>query len=103
MNEYRHDDGAVLRLYPQPDGARMVFEDEKGNICLFNPVNDQVRGFLAFLLIADHRITRRTHQSMCIGSLFCLTHVSECGVPFTDQLPDTDLYHQRPFDCLAVA
>lgn len=44
VNEYRHDDGAVLRLYPQPEGARMVFEDDRGHICLFNPVNDQVRG-----------------------------------------------------------
>ena len=40
---YRHDDGAVLRLWPQPQGSRLVFEDEKGNLCLFNPVNDQVR------------------------------------------------------------
>ncbi len=42
VNEFRHTGGAVLRMYPQPSGARMVFEDDQGNIILFNPVNDQV-------------------------------------------------------------
>jgi len=42
VNEYRHEGGALLRMYPQPSGARMVFEDDQGNINLFNPVNDQV-------------------------------------------------------------
>mmetsp|Transcript_36982 Transcript_36982/g.82211 ORF Transcript_36982/g.82211 Transcript_36982/m.82211 type:complete len:1366 (+) Transcript_36982:300-4397(+) len=42
VNEYRHDDGAVLRIFPQPEGSRLIFDDEKGNINLFNPVNDQV-------------------------------------------------------------
>ena len=43
MNEYRHEDGGVISIYPQPTGSRLVFEDERGNVCLFNPVNDQVR------------------------------------------------------------
>lgn len=54
VNEYRHDDGAVLRIYPQPDGSRLVFEDEKGNISLFNPVNDQVLPVPGFNSKADN-------------------------------------------------
>lgn len=41
VNEYRHDDGAVTRTFPQPDGARMIFEDDKAQLHIFNPVNDQ--------------------------------------------------------------
>ena len=44
VNEYRHEGGALLRMFPQPSGARMVFEDDQGTISLFNPVNDQVCG-----------------------------------------------------------
>eukprot|EP00798_Chlamydomonas_sp_ICE-L_P012670 gene12669-15902_t len=42
VNEYRHDDGGLSRIFPQPSGSRLIFQDERGNICLFNPVNDQV-------------------------------------------------------------
>lgn len=42
MNEFRHDEGAVVRIFPQPEGSRMVFEDDKGHLYVFNPVNDQV-------------------------------------------------------------
>ena len=46
MNEFRHEEGAVTRIFPQPEGSRMVFEDDKGHLYVFNPVNDQVRRFL---------------------------------------------------------
>ncbi|GFH09592.1 WD_REPEATS_REGION domain-containing protein, partial [Haematococcus lacustris] len=42
VNEYRHDEGGILHLYPQPDGSRLIFEDDHGNLNLFNPVSDQV-------------------------------------------------------------
>lgn len=42
VNEYRHDSG-VTRVFPQPDGSRVVFEDDRAQLYLFNPVNDQVR------------------------------------------------------------
>jgi hypothetical protein len=42
VNEFRHDEGGITRLWPQPEGSRLVFEDETGAISLFNPVNDQV-------------------------------------------------------------
>ena len=41
VNEYRHEEGAVTRTFPQPDGARMIFEDDKSQLHVFNPVNDQ--------------------------------------------------------------
>lgn len=31
-----------MRLFPQATGARLVFEDDKGALHLFNPVNDHV-------------------------------------------------------------
>ncbi|KAG1674427.1 hypothetical protein FOA52_012954 [Chlamydomonas sp. UWO 241] len=42
VNEFRHEDGAVTRIWPQPAGSRMVFEDDKAQLYVFNPVNDQV-------------------------------------------------------------
>ncbi|GAX77949.1 hypothetical protein CEUSTIGMA_g5391.t1 [Chlamydomonas eustigma] len=42
VNDFRHEEGAVLRMFPQPEGSRMVFEDERGQLYVFNPVNDQV-------------------------------------------------------------
>jgi len=42
VNEYRHDGGAISRIFPQPAGSRMVFEDDKAQLHVFNPVNDQV-------------------------------------------------------------
>ncbi|PNW73788.1 hypothetical protein CHLRE_13g572700v5 [Chlamydomonas reinhardtii] len=42
VNEFRHDDGGIVRLFPQATGARLVFEDDKGALHLFNPVNDHV-------------------------------------------------------------
>ncbi|KXZ49298.1 hypothetical protein GPECTOR_22g892 [Gonium pectorale] len=42
VNEYRHDEGGITRLFPQSTGARLVFEDDKGGLHLFNPVNDHV-------------------------------------------------------------
>ena len=44
VNEFRHEEGAVVRIFPQPEGSRMVFEDDKGHLFVFNPVNDQVGG-----------------------------------------------------------
>jgi WD repeat-containing protein 19 len=33
--------GAILRIWPQPDGVRAVFEDEARHALLFSAVNDQ--------------------------------------------------------------
>lgn len=44
VNEYRHEEGAVVRIFPQPAGSRMVFEDDNSQLHVFNPVNDQVCG-----------------------------------------------------------
>lgn len=32
----------ITRLFPQATGARLVYEDDKGTLHLFNPVNDHV-------------------------------------------------------------
>lgn len=42
VNEFRHDDGAVVKLYPHPNECRLVYEDERRGLHLFNPVNDHV-------------------------------------------------------------
>ena len=44
VNEFRHDDGGIVRLFPQQDGTRLVFEDDTRAIFLYNPVNDEVTG-----------------------------------------------------------
>ncbi|GMH41872.1 hypothetical protein BSKO_09782 [Bryopsis sp. KO-2023] len=41
VNEYRHDGGGIQKLFPQPDGTQLIFEDNMHNLFLFNPVNDQ--------------------------------------------------------------
>ncbi|GLC35581.1 hypothetical protein PLESTB_000191100 [Pleodorina starrii] len=53
VNEYRHDDGGITRLFPQVTGARLVFEDDKGSLHLFNPVNDHVVPIPSFSGRAD--------------------------------------------------
>ncbi|MEW5304579.1 MAG: hypothetical protein WDW36_007181 [Sanguina aurantia] len=42
VNEYRHEEGGITRLFVQPEGSRLVFEDDQNKLFLFNPVNDQV-------------------------------------------------------------
>lgn len=42
VNEYRHEEGGISRIFPQPSGSRLVFLDDRGTLHLFNPVNDQV-------------------------------------------------------------
>ena len=41
VNEFRHDDAGIARLFPQPEGTRLVFEDDTHAVLLYNPVNDQ--------------------------------------------------------------
>jgi WD repeat-containing protein 19 len=40
VNEFRGDGGAVTRIFPQPVGSKLVFEDDGKNVYMFNPVND---------------------------------------------------------------
>lgn len=42
VNEFRHEEGGVVRIWPQSQGCRMVFEDDRGSLHVLNPVNDQV-------------------------------------------------------------
>ncbi|KAK3285957.1 hypothetical protein CYMTET_6459 [Cymbomonas tetramitiformis] len=42
VNEYRHEDGEIRQLYPNPPGTRVLFVDGRHAVNLFNPVNDQV-------------------------------------------------------------
>lgn len=42
VNEFRHDEGAIVRLFPQPSEGRLLYEDDKRGVYLFNPVNDHV-------------------------------------------------------------
>ncbi|MCO5579580.1 hypothetical protein L7F22_033437 [Adiantum nelumboides] len=42
VTEYCHADCGIMRLWLNPCGSRLVFEDERHSIYLFNPLNDQV-------------------------------------------------------------
>jgi hypothetical protein len=42
VNDYKHEGGGIVRLFPQPKGVRTLFEDERGMLYLLNPCNDQV-------------------------------------------------------------
>lgn len=53
VNDYRHDCG-VGRVFPQPEGSRIVFEDDNAQLYLFNPVNDQVLPVPEFHTRADN-------------------------------------------------
>lgn len=41
VNDYRHAGGAIVRVLLQPFGTRLLFQDDKRNAFLFNPMTDQ--------------------------------------------------------------
>eukprot|EP00873_Tetraselmis_striata_P029142 jgi/Tetstr1/449406/TSEL_036501.t1 len=53
VNEFRHEDGGITRLFPQPHGTRLVFEDTTHQVHLYNPVNDQVLSVPGFNGVMD--------------------------------------------------
>lgn len=38
VNEYRHEGGGILRLFAQPGGTRLVFQDEQQAVMMLNQV-----------------------------------------------------------------
>lgn len=66
VNEYRHDEGGIVRLFPQPSGARLLFEDEKGGLHLFNPVNDHVVAVPGFSGRADNVMWDTSDQNVIV-------------------------------------
>ncbi|MCO5579133.1 hypothetical protein L7F22_032985 [Adiantum nelumboides] len=48
VTEYCHADCGIMRLWLNPCGSRLVFEDERHSIYLFNPLNDQVLPVMGF-------------------------------------------------------
>jgi WD repeat-containing protein 19 len=42
VNEYRHPEGGIVRLFPNTLGTRLLFVDSQTAVHLYNPVNDQV-------------------------------------------------------------
>jgi hypothetical protein len=43
VNEYRHPEGGIVRLFPNTLGTRLLFVDSHTAVHVYNPVNDQVR------------------------------------------------------------
>ena len=43
MNEYRHQDGGIVKIFPNALGTRLLFVDSQLAVYLYNPVNDQAR------------------------------------------------------------
>ncbi len=56
----------ITRLFPQPSGARLVFEDEKGGLFLFNPVNDHVVPVPSFTGRADNVMWDSADQNVLV-------------------------------------
>uniref|UniRef100_A0A061RSU0 Wd repeat-containing protein 19 n=2 Tax=Tetraselmis sp. GSL018 TaxID=582737 RepID=A0A061RSU0_9CHLO len=54
VNEYRHEDCGIRRIFPQPEGTRSIFEDDSHMVYLFNPVNDQVLPIPDFNGVVDN-------------------------------------------------
>ncbi|KAK9830069.1 hypothetical protein WJX72_009571 [[Myrmecia] bisecta] len=42
VNEFRHSAGPIRQLFPQLNGTRVIFEDERRAVHLFNPVNNHL-------------------------------------------------------------
>ncbi|KAL0053124.1 hypothetical protein WJX82_001225 [Trebouxia sp. C0006] len=42
LNEFRHTGGAIVKVFPQPYGTRVIYEDDKHAVHLYNAVNDQL-------------------------------------------------------------
>lgn len=55
-----------MRLFPQPSGARLLFEDEKGGLHLFNPVNDHVVAVPGFSGRADNVMWDTSDQNVIV-------------------------------------
>ena len=62
VNEFRHDDAGITRVFPQPEGTRLVFEDETKAVLLYNPVNDQVSQGHQLVFHATFTRTRPQHH-----------------------------------------
>ncbi|KAL0039283.1 hypothetical protein WJX79_001413 [Trebouxia sp. C0005] len=42
LNEFKHTGGAIVKVFPQPYGTRVIYEDDKHAVHLYNAVNDQL-------------------------------------------------------------
>mmetsp|Transcript_37661 Transcript_37661/g.118764 ORF Transcript_37661/g.118764 Transcript_37661/m.118764 type:complete len:1376 (+) Transcript_37661:207-4334(+) len=66
VNEFRHDDGAIKRVWVSPLGTRCIFVDERHQAYLFNPVNDLLLPVPRFSGKLDHVLWDSTEPSLLV-------------------------------------
>jgi len=68
VNEFKHDEGAIIAVYPNHLGTRLVFLDERQNLYLYHPVNDQLIPVSGFKSTPDKVLWDADDQSTLVVS-----------------------------------